>query len=58
MDQEIYAQRLRKERANMKAMLVAFVAVAAISVGSNLILMQIGFSSQDRAAGPDVRLDD
>ncbi|MDG1171079.1 MAG: hypothetical protein P8N14_17955 [Sulfitobacter sp.] len=42
----------------MKAMLVAFVAVAAISVGSNLILMQIGFSSQDRYAGPDVRLDD
>lgn len=41
----------------MKAMLLAFVALVAISVGSNQILMQIGFSSQDRTAGADVRLD-
>jgi hypothetical protein len=41
----------------MKAMLVAFVAIAAIAIGSNLILGQAGFSSQDRAAGPAVRLD-
>jgi predicted secreted protein len=42
----------------MKAMLLAFVALAVISVGSNLILQQVGFSSQDRTAGADVRLDD
>ena len=42
----------------MKAMFVAFVAIAVISVGSNLILGQAGFSSQDQAAGAAVRLDD
>lgn len=42
----------------MKAMLIAFAAIAVIAVGSNLILDQVGFSSQDRAAGPAVRLDD
>jgi hypothetical protein len=41
----------------MKAMLVAFVAIAVIAVGSNLILSNAGFSSQDRAAGSSVRLD-
>ncbi|MGB3243906.1 MAG: hypothetical protein WBB25_05200 [Sulfitobacter sp.] len=41
----------------MKAMLLAFVAIAVIAVGSNLILKEAGFSSQDRASGPDVRLD-
>jgi hypothetical protein len=41
----------------MKAMFVAFVAIAVIAIGSNLILNEIGLSSQDRAAGPDVRLD-
>ncbi|MGC1504457.1 MAG: hypothetical protein WA782_10000 [Sulfitobacter sp.] len=40
----------------MKAMLLAFLAVAIISVGANLILEQAGFSSQDRTAGPAVRL--
>jgi hypothetical protein len=41
----------------MKAMLVAFVAIIVIAVGSNLILNQVGFSSQDRASGSAVRLD-
>ena len=41
----------------MKAMLIAFVAIAVIAVGSNMILGQAGFSSQDRAAGSAVRLD-
>lgn len=42
----------------MKAMLIAFAAIAVIAVGSNLILGQVGFSSQDRAASSAVRLDD
>lgn len=42
----------------MKTMFVAFAAIAVIAVGANLILGQAGFSSQDRAAGPAVRLDD
>lgn len=42
----------------MKAMLIAFVAIAIIAVGSNLILNEAGFSSQERASGPSVRLDD
>ena len=41
----------------MKAMLLAFVAIAVVAVGSNLFLKQAGFSSQDRAAGSAVRLD-
>lgn len=41
----------------MKAMLGAFVAIAVISVGSNLILHEAGFSSQERGAGSAVRLD-
>ena len=41
----------------MKAMLVAFLAIAVIAFGSNLILGQVGFSSKDRTAGSSVRLD-
>jgi hypothetical protein len=41
----------------MKAMLIAFVAIAVIAIGSNFILGQAGFSSQDRATGSAVRLD-
>lgn len=41
----------------MKTMLVAFVAIALIAVGSNMILGVIGFSSQDRTSGAAVRLD-
>lgn len=41
----------------MKAMLAAFVALAVIAVGSNLILGQVGFSSQERGSSAAVRLD-
>ncbi|MGH1576266.1 hypothetical protein [Planktotalea sp.] len=41
----------------MKTMLIAFVAIAVIAVGSNMILGAAGFSSQDRTAGSAVRLD-
>ncbi|MGJ8557904.1 MAG: hypothetical protein ACSHW6_12750 [Sulfitobacter geojensis] len=40
----------------MKAMLLAFLAVAVIAVGANTVLEQAGFSSQNRTAGPAVRL--
>ena len=42
----------------MKAMLAAFVAIAVISFGSNYVLERVGFSSEERASGPAVRLDD
>ena len=41
----------------MKAMLLAFAAVAVIAIGANMFLGQVGFSSQERTAGPAVRLD-
>jgi len=41
----------------MKAMLYAFAAIAVIAIGSNLILNNAGFSSQERGAGDAVRLD-
>lgn len=40
----------------MKAMFIAFVAIAVIAIGANLTLKEAGFSSQDRAAGAAVRL--
>lgn len=42
----------------MKAMLAAFGAIVVIAIGSNLILQQAGFSSEERATGASVRLDD
>ncbi|MDA8747465.1 hypothetical protein N9M66_04565 [Litoreibacter sp.] len=42
----------------MKAMLAAFVAIAVIAIGSNMILSGSGFSAQERATGAAVRLDD
>ena len=42
----------------MKAMFIAFATIVVVAVGSNLILGQAGFSSQDRATGSAVRLDD
>ncbi len=42
----------------MKVMLIAFAAIAVIAFGANYILGQAGFSSQDQAAAPSVRLDD
>lgn len=41
----------------MKAMLGAFVAIAVIAVGSNVVLNEAGFSAQDRTSGAAVRLD-
>lgn len=41
----------------MKAMLTAFAAIAVITVGAWYGLGQAGFSSGDRQAGADVRLD-
>jgi len=41
----------------MKAMLAAFVAIAVIAVGSNLILKNSGFSAQEQTSSPSVRLD-
>lgn len=38
-------------------MLTAAVAIVVIAVGANLILENIGYSSQDRTAGSNVRLD-
>lgn len=39
-------------------MLSAFVAIAIIAAGSNVILKSIGFSAQERTASPaSVRLD-
>lgn len=40
----------------MKSMLLAFAAIGVIAVGSNLVLNEIGFSSQDRSTGSSVRL--
>ncbi|MDA8586021.1 hypothetical protein N9L47_07065 [Rhodobacteraceae bacterium] len=41
----------------MRAMIYAAIALVVISVGSYIILGNAGFSSAERAAGPDVRLD-
>lgn len=41
----------------MKVMFIAFAAIAVIAVGSNFLLGQAGFSAQERATGPAVRLD-
>ena len=40
----------------MKTMWIAFLAIAVIAFGSNLILKNAGFSAQDRASGDAVRL--
>ncbi len=39
----------------MKAMLVAFVAIAVITVGADVALDALGFSTQDATSGPAVR---
>ena len=41
----------------MKAMIIAFIAVAAIAVAADVALDRIGFSAEDRTAGSAVRLD-
>jgi hypothetical protein len=41
----------------MKAMLSAFIAIAVIAVGSNVILKNAGFSAQEQGSSSAVRLD-
>ena len=41
----------------MKVMLISFVAIAVIGVAAQYVLGNIGYSSQDRMSGQDVRLD-
>jgi len=41
----------------MKVMFMAFLAIAIIAVGANLVLKQAGFSSQERTLGANVQLD-
>jgi hypothetical protein len=41
----------------MKIMCAAFLAIAVVAVGANLVLKQAGFSSQERTSGAAVRLD-
>ena len=41
----------------MKAMFAGFAAIIVIAFGADVVLDQIGFSSADRTAGADVRLD-
>ena len=41
----------------MKAMFMAFLTIAVIAVGANLVLKQAGFSSQERTLGANVQLD-
>ncbi len=41
----------------MKTMILAFVAIVVIAFGAQATLDNLGFSTQDRATGPSVRLD-
>ena len=41
----------------MKAMIYGFVAIAVLAVAADLVLSNIGFSSQDRTSGDATRLD-
>jgi hypothetical protein len=41
----------------MKAMFLAFFAIAVIAVGAQQALIRAGFSSQEVTSGPSVRLD-
>ncbi len=41
----------------MREIVLAFVAMAVISVGANFALQEVGFSSQDQTTGGAVRLD-
>ncbi len=41
----------------MKAMLAGFAAIVLIGLAAHYGLAEIGFSSQERSAGADVRLD-
>lgn len=41
----------------MKVIVIAAVAIVIIAFGSNAILKQSGFSSQEQTSSPSVRLD-
>jgi len=41
----------------MKAFVVAVLAIAAITVGADMVLERAGFGASDKAAGTAVRLD-
>ncbi len=41
----------------MRAMLIAFVAMAAIAAGADLILDHIGYSTREATSGAAVRSD-
>ncbi len=41
----------------MRAMLLAFLATALIAVGAWYMLGEVGFSTAEGTAGPNVRLD-
>ncbi|MFK7761757.1 MAG: hypothetical protein AB8B62_00715 [Roseobacter sp.] len=41
----------------MKEIVLAFIAMAVISVGASFGLQEVGFSSQDQTTGGSVRLD-
>lgn len=41
----------------MKVMLLAFLTAAALAVAADFALDRAGFSSQEAASGPTVRLD-
>ena len=41
----------------MKAMWTAFLMAAVITVGADLVLDRIGYSSQEQGSGEAVRLD-
>ena len=41
----------------MRAMIYAAVALVVISVGSNVVLHNAGFSIEEQTSGPAVRLD-
>lgn len=42
----------------MREIVLAFAAMAVISVGASFALKEAGFSAADQATGPDVRLSD
>ncbi|MES0812183.1 hypothetical protein ABLO27_22030 [Roseibium sp. SCPC15] len=42
----------------MKAMLLAFVAIAVIAIGANQVLEHLGFSSAEQTSSSSVRLGD
>ena len=41
----------------MRAMFLAFLAIAVIAVGAWFTLQNLGFSSAEQTVSPDVRLD-